>query len=345
MIKSSPRRRFHKTIRNMGEMSTMSTNSTDNGTVGFSLQTVPALVFMVFILFINGGVIFLIASYSVLQTASNIILASLAVSDFLVGLVGIPLLVACTSTIISPICVSSYTFFSFMAFSTVLHITAMTCDRYIYIIWALRYRDIVHRKRVMIVLGITWFLSLISLVRLSWTWNIKIETAPEDLERDRQKETILFLFNVIVFFLIPLIIMVVLDTHMLLLLRSQCQRIARENLPTEFVKRERKLQEKRQRAVLTCVLLLALYVIFWLPYFILEILQQSHNNNVPHMVVFTIYYLRLCTSIFNPLAYTLRKRDLRGKVRHIAYNLFPKLAQDTVENRTDQFPLSSRTDL
>lgn len=329
-----------RTIRN-----TMSSNSTDDSSFAFSPQTVPALVLMVFILPINGGVIFLIASYSSLRTPSNIILASLAVSDFLVGLVGIPLLLACTYTYISPICISSYTFFTFMALSTVLHITVMTCDRYIYIVWALRYRDIVHRKRVLIVLGITWFLSLTSLVRLSWTWNLNIETAREDLEPMHQKETTLFLFNVIVFFLIPLIIMSVLDTHMLLLLRSQCQRIARENLPTEFEKRERKLQRRRQRAVLTCVLLLTLYVIFWLPYFILEIVQQTHNDNLHPMTVFAIYYLRLCTSMFNPLAYTLRKRDLKSKVRYIAYNLFPKLAADTVENRTDQFPLSSRTDL
>ena len=332
----------------------MSINSTDNttqiGTSGslqpsFDLETIPALVFMVFILPMNSGVIFLVAFYSSLRTSSNIILASLAVSDFLVGLVGIPLLVACSSTFISPICVSSYTFFTFMALSTVLHITVMTCDRYIYIMWALRYRDIVRRRRVLAVLGLTWFLSLSSLVRLAWTWNVDVQRAEEDLAPMREKETILFLFNIVVFFLIPLMVMIVLDAHMLLLVRRQCQRIARENLPTDLVKRENQVQRRRRRAVLTCVLLLTLYVIFWLPYFILEIWQQNIGGTLPHFVIVAIYYLRLCTSMFNPLAYTLRKRDLKRKVRSITYNIFPNLGPDPSENRTEQFPLSSRTDL
>ena len=298
--------------------------NTDSGNLGsgIPLDTIPAVVIMVFILAINSGVILLISCYSSLRTASNIILASLAVSDFLVGLVGIPLLVACSSTLISPICVCSYTFFTFMALSTVLHITVMTCDRYIYIMWALRYREIVNRRRVLAVLGLTWFLSLSSLVRLSWTWHVNMQTAEEDLAPMREKETILFLFNIVVFFLIPLIVMIVLDAHMLLLLRRQCQRIARENLPAEFVKREKKLQKRRRRAVLTCVLLLTLYVIFWLPYFILEILQQSHQGQLPGQVVIIIYYIRLCTSLFNPLTYTLRKYDLKQRAKFIFKKLF-----------------------
>lgn len=293
-----------------------------NQDYGIPLDTIPAIVIMVLILVINSGVILLISYYSSLRTSSNIILASLAVSDFLVGLVGIPLLVACSSTLISSICVSSYTFFTIMALSTVLHITVMTCDRYIYIMWALRYCEIVRRGRVLTVLGLTWFLSLSSLIRLWWTWNINVQTAEEDLAPMRQKETILFLFNIVMFFLVPLIVMIVLDVHMLLLLRRQCQRIARENLPTEFVKREKKLQRRRRRAVLTCVLLLTLYVIFWLPYFILEILQQNHQGQLPKQVVIIIYYLRIFTSVFNPLTYTLRKYDLKKKAKYIVRKFF-----------------------
>ncbi|KAJ7370847.1 hypothetical protein OS493_029391 [Desmophyllum pertusum] len=213
---------------------------------------------------------------------------------------------------------------------------------------ALRYHDIVRRSRVLTVLGLTWFISLsFSLVRLSWIWNISILTVREDLALVQKKDKIYFTFNIIVFFFIPLIVMIVLDAHMLLLVRKQCQRIARENLPVEFVKREKKLQKRQRRAVLTCVLLLILYVIFWLPYFILEFLQQNHYGQVtvPRQVIIVFYYLRLCTSLFNPLAYTLRKQDLRKKAKSIAYNLFPRLRPDLTENRTEQFPLSSRMDL
>jgi len=312
----------------------------------FSYDTIPPIVFLVFILAINGCVILLITCYSSLRKTSNIILASLAVSDFLVGFVGIPLLVTCSNAIhLNLVCTSSITFFEFMALSTVLHITVMTCDRYIYIMWALRYRDIVHRSRVLIVLAITWIISLgQSLIRLSWTWNVTVKTALEDLTAQRKKETIYFVFNIMVFFVIPLIFMAALDARMLLLLRRQCKRIARENVPVEFIKHEQKLQKRQRRAVLTCVLLLILYVFFWLPYFTLQLLQLYSQTRLPNKLLVTIYYLRLCTSIFNPLAYTLRKQDLRRRVKSILYNLFPSLRRDGADDRTEQFPLSSRTD-
>ena len=315
-------------------------------TFNFSLDTIPPIVFFVFILKINGGVILLITCYSSLRKTSNIILASLAVSDFLVGLVGIPLLVICSNaTHLTLVCNSSITFFEFMAKSTVLHITVMTCDRYIYIMWALRYRDIVNRSRVLIVLAITWIISLCqSLVRLSWSWNFTVKTAVEDVAVAQEKETIYFVFNIIVFFGIPLIFMAALDARMLLLLRRQCKRIARENAPVEFIKHEQKLQKRQRRAVLTCVLLLILYVIFWLPYFTLQLLQLYNETRLPYEPLLTVYYLRLCTSIFNPLAYTLRKQDLRRRVTSILYNVFPSLQSGSAEDRTEQFPLSSRTD-
>ena len=312
---------------NGGNMTESAGNYTRPGnSAGFGIppDTIPAVVVMVFVLVINGSVILLISCYSCLRTTSNIVLASLAVSDFLVGLVGIPLLVTCSSaTHLSSVCTSSIIFFTFLALSTVLHITVMTCDRYIYIMWALRYPEIVRQSRVFAVLAITWIISLgQSLVRLSWTWNVSVATAVEDLALVQEKETIYFLFNIIVFFFIPLIVMIVLDAHMLLLLRRQCQRIARENLPAEFVRREKKLQRRQRRAVLTCVLLLILYVIFWLPYFILELVQQHHPGKLPYLVVITIYYLRLCTSLFNPLTYTLRKYDLRSRVKSIFRRIF-----------------------
>ena len=315
-------------------------------TFKFSYDTIPAVIFVIFILVINGGVILLITCHSSLRKASNIILASLAVSDFLVGFVGIPLLVTCSSaTHLTLVCNSSITFFEFMALSTVLHIAVMTCDRYIYIMWALRYRDIVRRIRVLIVLAIVWIISLgQSLVRLSWTWNVTVETAQEDFAASRKKETIYFVFNITVFFVIPLILMAALDARMLLLLRRQCQRIARENVPLEFIKHERRLQKRQRRAVLTCVMLLILYVIFWLPNFTLQLLMLYNQAHFPYELLLTVYYLRLCTPIFNPLAYTLRKQDLRRRVKSILYNIFPSLQRDSAEDRTEQFPLSSRTD-
>ena len=317
-------------------------------TSGIPLDTIPAIVFMTFILLINGGVILLIGCYSNLRTTSNIILASLAVSDFLVGFVGIPLVVACSATFVTPVCLSASIFFTFISLSTVLHITVMTCDRYIYIMWAMRYRDIVHRWRIIAVLSMAWLISLTSLVRLSWILHFNIETAKEDAFLVKEKELTYLIFNLTLFSFIPLIVMVVLDARMLLLLRRQCQRIARENLPVESVKHERKMQKRQKRVVFTCALLLILYVAFWFPYFILELLQYYATEDkygIPNFVVTLITYLRFCPSLFNPVAYTLRKPDLKRTVKSITYKIFPPREPHHTENRTEQIHLSSRTDV
>ena len=329
--------------QNAGGNTTEPGNMTEYGFISASRippDTIPAIVLMFFILLINSGVILLVSGYSYLRTTSNIILASLAVSDFLVGFVGIPLLVACSSTFLFPVCLSSNIFFTFMSLSTVLHITVMTCDRYIYIMWAIRYHEIVHRGRVIAVLCVTWFISLTSVIRLSWTLDVSIATAKEDLALVQEKETTYFLFNLIVFFFIPLVAMISLDAHMLLLLRKQYQRIARENLPAEFVKRENKMQRRQRRAVLTCVLLLILYAIFWLPYFILELMLQNQPT-IPEYLVTTIYYLRLCPSLFNPLAYTLRKPDLKKRAKWILHKMSSFWRKDISRKGSEQMPLSS----
>ena len=314
-------------------------------------DTIPAIVLALFILFINAFVVLLIGSSSSLRSTSNIILASLALSDFLMGLVGIPLVVACSSTFASPVCLSANLFSTFNSVSSVLHILVMTFDRYIFIMWALRYREIFNRRRVFAILSAAWLISLTpQLVRLSWTaGKLRVETAKEDVKlRMKEKEFIFFTFNAAVFFFVPLIAMIILDTRMMLLLRNQCQRIARENLPAESIKHETKMQKRQMKAVITCVLLLSLYVAFWLPSFIVEFLQHyatSDKYGQSHGVMILITYLRFCPALFNPIAYTLRKPDLKRAARSVVYKTFPNWKTQFVENRTEQIPLASRTDI
>lgn len=285
------------------------------------LDTIPALAFMVFILVMNGGVILLIGCSSNVRSTSNIILVSLAVSDFLVGFLGIPLLVACSSTYLTPVCISSIVFFRIISVSTVLHITVITCDRYFYIMLALRYRDIVQRRRVCIILALIWLMSLTSLIRLSWISDVDIHKGKEDLALFQRHETGYLVFYLILFFLIPSVLMIFLDVQMVMLLRKQYRKIVRKNLPAEFVRRENKLQMRQRRAVLRCIAQLFFYVIFWLPFFILELMQ--HNNpQIPEVLVIIIHYLRLCPSLINPLAYAFRKQDLKSKTKTIVSRVF-----------------------
>lgn len=315
---------------------------------GIRADTIPALVMMVFILVINGGVILLISCNSHLRKTSNIILASLAVSDLLVGLVGIPLLVTCNSTFSISICLSSTIFFSFIALSTVSHIVVMTCDRFVYIIWAMRYHNFVNRSRVLAVLAFIWFLSLTACVRISWTWQVNIKNSEEDMAKVKEQEKVYLFIQFTVFFAFPLAVMTVLDTRMLLLLRQQYQRIMKENLPVEHRSSENKFQKRQRKVVSICVFLLILYVTCWLPYFILDVMQFYAAEKVkalPKIPLLVIYYLRLCTPLVNPLLYTLRKPDLKKVVKSLAFKICNLLwSGNSSENATEEFALTSRSD-
>ena len=315
---------------------------------GIKPDTIPAIVVLLFILLANSCVLLLIGCYTQLRTTTNLIFASLAVSDFLMGLVGIPLVVTCSATFLNRVCLSSVVLTTFLSTSTAVHVTIITCDRYIYILYALRYRDIITRSRVVVVLCLTWCACLaVSLVRLSWTLHVRIENAKEDLIVVIMKEMIYFSFNFVAFFFVPFVLMIILDVRMILVVWRQSQRIKRENLPVAFAncERDRKLRRRQKKAVFTCILLLALYVVFWLPYFVLEFAHHATADplGVSNAVNIAVYYLRFCTSLINPFIYTLRKHDLKKAVKSIIKKASrfrrERKASDIV---TEHIPLSSR---
>ena len=344
---------------NHGSITEGNMNASDNNTLSgqkdklgscdrIPSDAIPAVVIMVFILLINSGVIFLITCNSHLRKTSNTILASLAVSDPLVGLIGIPLMVTCTSTFSVSVCQSSI-IFSFTAMSTISHIMVMTCDRYVYLIWALHYHEIITRSRVFAILGLIWLMSLSAIVRLSWTLQVTtINTAAEVLAKVQEKENAYLLFQGTVFFVIPLVVMTVLDTRMLLLLRQQYQRIMKENLPAEYVRSENRFQSRQRKVVFICIFLFLLYVICWLPYFILDFLHFYAAETVqalPAIHTALIYYLRLSPALFNPLLYTLRKPDLKKAVKSLAFKFCLRLQPfHLAENRTEELVLTSGSD-
>lgn len=100
------------------------------------------MVFMVFILVINGCVV-LLGCFFNMRFISNILLVSLVVFDFFVGFVGILFLVVCSVIYEILLCLSFNIFFKFILLLIVLYIIIIICDCYLYIMWVLCYCDIV----------------------------------------------------------------------------------------------------------------------------------------------------------------------------------------------------------
>ena len=105
------------------------------------------------------------------QIPSNILLASLALSDLLIGLLIQPLFAAfswctmtsssiCTSLMDINVTVGMY-FASVLMFSSSLSVAVITIDRYICIVESLRYISIVTKTRVIRTVIISWLISAV----------------------------------------------------------------------------------------------------------------------------------------------------------------------------------------
>ena len=131
-----------------------------------ALVCVNALAIIPTIL-LNALVIFVVATRRPLQTTSNILLACLAVTDLLTGLVVQPISIAVDVRRffgIQPFCtletVCSIALFS-LCYASLSHLVLISIDRYVAVKDALRYREIVSKKRITKGVLVAWSIAVV----------------------------------------------------------------------------------------------------------------------------------------------------------------------------------------
>lgn len=108
----------------------------EEGTIlGFSpeFDTFP-IVLAIFIAMFNSFVLFLAARVRSLRTVTNLILGSLAFSDLLSGVLGIPFYLACSAIQETVVCGITQMLTRFFSISIVLHLLLVSVDRHIAVI-------------------------------------------------------------------------------------------------------------------------------------------------------------------------------------------------------------------
>lgn len=138
--------------RNSSYRENNSSSKTDLEQVEFlPLSLIVTFSFMcLLIVAVNGLVIFLIHKKESLKTLTNMFLASLALSDLMSGLLGIPLFVICLVRDVIKVCVSSAIFFRLTAISSVCHVLLIACDRYVFIVHYMKYNSLATKRRAIV---------------------------------------------------------------------------------------------------------------------------------------------------------------------------------------------------
>ena len=267
---------------------------------------------------VNGLVVFLIQKKKSLRTITNMFLTSLALSDLMSGLVGIPLLVICLVKDAIKVCVSSAIFFRFTAISSVCHVLLVSCDRYIFIVHYMKHHSLVTKQRAIVAIISVWLFSLASsLVQLSWYIFHGIAlTEYEDVTEDHNKWY--SLACIVLFFTVPLITMCYIYGS-IFYISFKC--IERDRGLNTFQRPSRLLHhEWRGRSVL--VITLVIFSCCWLPYFVAMLddhMNTSEQSSMPLWAQRLLIFLGFLPSVLNPILCTLAKTDFRRALKQMVF--------------------------
>ncbi|KAL9979103.1 hypothetical protein ACROYT_G016712 [Oculina patagonica] len=269
------------------------------------------------IITVNGLVIFLIYKKKTLRTLTNMFLTSLALSDLMSGLVGIPLLLICLVGDIVNVCISSTIFIRFTAISSVCHVLLIACDRYIFIVYSLNYHFLVTKRRAIVGVFAIWLLSVVaSVIQLSWQ-NIKDEAITEFEETVEDIDIKYSLVCIVLFFAVPLLLMCYIYGRIFYISfkRNKRDRQLSKNLqqPSRSV-----LYEWRGRSVL--LIAMVIFAGCWLPFFLMMLddhMETSPLSPMPLWAERLLIFLGFIPPLLNPILCTLAKKDFRHAFKEV----------------------------
>ena len=256
----------------------------------------------------------------VLRTVYNILLACLAVTDFLVGLLVQPLSVAADFKRIfaglGPFCMFDTVIGTVgigVCLASVGHLMLISVERYISIKFSLRYDGIVTEKRVLTGVVTVWLVSAVGIIAMILLASINTES---DLY------SILLVANDLMFLVVIVVyIVTIVFTHTSVFLEAKKhkRRLQTEQLPDEEAKR----LKKNHKAAKTLTILLTALFFSYLPVTVLLGSATFSDDLVePHVlyILFAWCYTSVYVcSIFNPLIYCWRMKKLRGALFDILH--------------------------
>ncbi|XP_031565335.1 octopamine receptor beta-1R-like [Actinia tenebrosa] len=255
------------------------------------------------ILLANTTVFVLIIKHKKLRRKNNYCLISLAISDFLTGLVALPLVIACQYDMnaCTPMDLSQ----RFLSFSTILHLLVATSERYFKIRYPLRYKYYVTGARIGLILVAVWAMSLaFSLIQLTWI---------NHTEEERYYDFIFSTSCVVAFAFLPFVITVAANVHVLWIIHKE------KEIRYRMVQHERspqcrkgsKRRSNERKAVLVYLAMTVSFMVGFLPYFILTFMADMQED-VGFGVSLFFLILRFTAPLVDPLLYTFFKTDFKS---------------------------------
>ena len=292
-------------------------NTSDTSSAQFNRSRNLVIAFLVLYVFlalviIAGNTIVIVAFKKIRSRATiNMFFVSLAISDLLVGVVSIPLWMYSLSCPQLASCKGYNTFVMdfykgfdiFSALASISNLVAISVERHLAICWPVQHRVSSFTRYYVMILA-TWGYSLIITflfsADLSRTWK-------------NYRSSLVFAAG----FVAPLIIIIAMYSTVYRSVKSMNAHWQRTNAkgPGPL---QRSMQRER-RTAMTVGIVTVLFVVAWLPFFVVSLLWPFHRPSLPtggdfvHLMDF-IKWMHYSNSAVNPVVYAYRSEEIRRRL-------------------------------
>ncbi|KAH3855842.1 somatostatin receptor type 4-like [Dreissena polymorpha] len=283
-------------------------------------QTVVEVCFLsaIFVVGMIGNVMILVAILrnTKLRTVTNILVCNLSMADILFAL-GIPCIATTRITrhwVLGEIVCKLITYVQFVSgISSILTMVMISVDRFISVCLLNKYK--MTRRDLTLSLVATWVISAAFPIPVAISQTVKTVNSDDQAYKYcgvewsiNFRSDIYLTFMVTFFFFIPLIVIIILYSRIWLIVKCSNSRAMHGNGRSE------QANKKQIRLVKMFASIVALFVVMWLPFFILSFLGVFYNQiTSTHFTVTLI--LALANTCQNPLIYGYFNRRLRSEFK------------------------------
>lgn len=281
--------------------------------IDFIVKELHCVILALLLIGVNSCVIISVWRKRVLQKPENYLLVSLALSDLSTGLFGLPLVLICSMAPYSYciLCYVSYSFTKFLSISTILHLLAVSCERYIFIVQPFQHERLRAKPlNVKTVLVCLWSISL-AVAAVPFTWL----TSCDNINESSRVWLTYTTTCLALFFVLPAFLLIYLFGSIFLVARNHTRRQQALMIRTPG----QATRDSTSIEVRVVAIFLAMWLVFlicWSPYFVLNIMSDlGMEPDLPDWLWRATIYLRFLTSLLNPLLYSFLKKDFYQALR------------------------------
>ena len=296
---------------------------------GFALAVIVFLT-----LFGNSLVIRAVVGFPRLRTTTNMFIVSLAVADITVALLVMPF------SIVDNVALQHWIFgwvFCYFWIScdvmcctaSILHLCVISLDRYIAIQRPLKYKKIMSRTRAALLIVAVWlcsgFISFVP-IYLGWFADSDVTLYKSSPRCGLFVNKIYAVISSMTSFYVPLVVMTYAYYKIFRIARAQAIDIKRLQIsarganqrPDDGFQGKLRRVARNTKAVKTLGTLMGLFIISWLPFFLMYLILPFCDACVlaPRVESF-ITWLGYVNSLINPCVYALLNKDFRRAFRRI----------------------------